>query len=458
MSASAKPAFEWAKPPESDSVADAVDAGRALRSRTSRKSQAAWRPGPDRPDPVAILQQSDVGRLENLLPIRYGRMLVSPFTFYRGAAAIMACDLAPLPVSGVRSPICGDAHLLNFGGFGTPENRFVFDVNDFDETTLGAWEWDVKRFVTSVIVAGRHLKLQQSESRAAALASIRVYREKLREYAAMRVLDVWYDRLDEARVVAILRSADERRQYQASIQKAKAETREHQFPKFARDAGGTAKIDDDVPLLYHPADTAAFLEIVRESFAAYREGLPRDLQALFDRFTLRDAAYKVVGVGSVGTRCLIALFTAAAGDPLVLQLKEARQSVFETYAGAPAFDYEGERVVTGQRALQAASDLFLGFARSSDGHDYYIRQLRDMKTSADVDDMTATDLREYAELCALALARAHAKASGAAAMIAGYLGRSPLSTKRSSSSPNRTRGKTNATTTRSSTRCGTAGS
>jgi uncharacterized protein (DUF2252 family) len=424
VTASARPSIDWVKPPASDSVADAVKAGRALRSRASRRGQATWRVGSERPDPVEILLQSDDGRLVDLLPIRYGRMLVSPFTFYRGAAAIMASDLASLPVSGIRTQICGDGHLLNFGGFGTPENRFVFDVNDFDETTLGAWEWDVKRLVTSVIIAGRHLKLQRSESRAAALQCIRTYREKIRGYATMRVLEVWYDRLDEARLNEIVSSADARRQYHASIRKAKAETRAHEFPSFTQETGGAVKIVDNPPLLYHPKDAAPFLEMVRATFTAYRETLSHDLQALYDRFTLRDAAYKVIGVGSVGTRCLIALFTAFDEDPLVLQMKEARASVFEIYAGAPPFEFEGQRVVTGQRALQAASDLFLGFARASDGRDYYIRQLRDMKTSADVDDMSAADLADYADFCGWGLARAHSKASGSAAMIAGYLGRS----------------------------------
>jgi uncharacterized protein (DUF2252 family) len=423
VTASAKPFIDWATP-KCDGVADAVAAGRALRSRASRRGQAAWRPGSDRPDPVAILQQSDEGRLVDLLPIRYRRMLVNPFTFYRGAAAIMASDLASLPVSGIRTQICGDGHLLNFGGFGTPENRFVFDVNDFDETTLGAWEWDVKRLVTSVIIAARHLKLAPSESRTAALQCIRAYRERVRGYAVMKVLEVWYDRLSEARLNEIVSSARTRRQYHASIRKAKAETRAHEFPSFVREISGAVKIVDNPPLLYHPKDAAPFFEMVRAAFTAYRETLSHDLGALFDRFTLRDAAYKVVGVGSVGTRCLIALFTAADDDPLVLQMKEARPSVFETYAGAPPFDCQGERVVTGQRALQAASDLFVGFAKASDGHDYYVRQLRDMKTSEDVDDMSAIDLADYADFCGWCLARAHSKASGSAAMIAGYLGRS----------------------------------
>jgi len=353
-------------------------------------------------------------------------MLQNPFTFYRGAAAIMACDLACCPVSGIRAQICGDCHLLNFGGFGTPENRFVFDVNDFDETTLGAWEWDIKRLVTSVIIAAQHLSFHQSDIRASALQCVRAYREQIRNYATMGVLDVWYARLDESKLAAIVCSARERRQYAAAIKKAKSDSRDHAFPRLAADVHGDVKIVDAPPLLYHPPNVKPFLEMVARTFAAYRETLPEDRKVLFDRFTLRDAAYKIVGVGSVGTRCLIAFFTDARDDSLLLQMKEARRSVFETYAGAPADQSHGERVVTGQRALQAASDLFLGFARADDGHDYYIRQSRDMKTSADVDHMSARALRDYAEFCGWALARAHAKASGCAAMVAGYIGRSSV--------------------------------
>ena len=336
----------------------------------------------------------------------------------------MASDLAPLNVSGIRTQICGDCHLLNFGGFGTAEGRFVFDVNDFDETTLGAWEWDLKRLATSIVIAGQHLHLQASDVRAATLRCARAYREWIREYAAMPVLDVWYARLDERRLAAIVRSAEERRQYAASIKKAKSQSRAHVYPRVASKCGADAKLVDEPPLLYHPPDTAPFLAMVRQTFDAYCETLPEDRRALFHRFHFLDAAYKVVGVGSVGTRCLIALFVAADDDALVLQMKEARASVFETYAGAPSYRSEGNRVVTGQRALQAASDLFLGFATADDGHDYYIRQLRDMKTSPDVDHMSSVALADYADFCGWALARAHSKASGCAGMISGYLGRS----------------------------------
>ncbi|HVN70200.1 MAG TPA: DUF2252 domain-containing protein [Candidatus Binatia bacterium] len=414
---------DWAKPP-GRSTEEAAKAGKALRSRLTRQDQGEWRPWPGRPDPVEVLQRSDAGRLADLLPIRYGRMIESPFTFYRGAAAIMASDLAAARVSGIRAQICGDAHLLNFGGFGTPESRFVFDVNDFDETTLGAWEWDVKRLVTSVVIAGRHLGLEPSDVRAATLECACGYRERIRAFATMPVLEVWYARLDEAKLAEIVGSAQERREYAASIKKAKSESRAHAFPRMAEDVGGDLRIVDDPPLLYHPKETAGFLGMVSTTFAAYRTTLHDDRKRLFDRFALQDAAYKVVGVGSVGTRCLVALFQAGENDAIVLQMKEARASVFQTYADAPEWKNEGDRVVTGQRALQSASDLFLGYGRANDGHDYYIRQLRDMKTSADIDDMSAQALQDYAQFCGWALARAHAKASGCAATIAGYLGRS----------------------------------
>jgi uncharacterized protein (DUF2252 family) len=416
-------AYAWAEPPRSDEVDAALEAGKKLRARTARHAQAGHEKRSSRRDPVEVLHQSDAGRVPDLLPIRYRRMLENPFTFYRGAAAIMASDLSTAQISGIRTQICGDCHLLNFGGFGTPENRFVFDVNDFDETTLGAWEWDVKRLVTSVIIAGQHLRLQPSEIRVAASRCLETYRTKIRSFATMPVLAVWYARLDEARLADLVSSAEERRQYAASIKKAKSESRAHAFPRVAENCGD-AKIVDEPPLLYHPKNAETFMGMVRSAFDAYRRTLSIERQALFDRFQFLDAAYKVVGVGSVGTRCLVALFAADEDDTLMLQMKEARPSVFETYAGAPSYASQGERVVTGQCALQAASDLFLGYATATDGHDYYVRQLRDMKTSADVDHMSAPALEDYADFCGWGLARAHSKASGRAAMIAGYLGRS----------------------------------
>lgn len=400
-----------------------VEAGRKLRSRVGRHQQSVWKPSTGR-DPLRILKENDEGRLRDLLPIRYGRMVHDPFAFYRGAAAIMASDLAPLPVSGIRTQLCGDCHLLNFGAFRTAEQRSLFDVNDFDETALGAWEWDAKRLATSVILAGTSLGLPKSKTRHATLASMRSYREHMHEYAKMPALELWYDRLDEKKVEAIL-DAGGKPARQNRSKKRSAETW-HTFPNFVSTANDTYEIADQRPLLFHPKNRHAFLEMISETFRRYRTTLSPDRKALFDRFTLRDVAYKVVGVGSVGTRCLVALFTASDGSPLVLQVKEARASVLETYAGAPPSKSPGARVVNGQRMIQAASDLFLGFTTDTDGHDYYVRHLHDVKTGFDVDRLDADGLRDYAKFCGWSLARAHAKAGGNAASIAGYLGRSSV--------------------------------
>ena len=413
----------WIEPPEGRELVDRLAAGKAARARAPRSAHAHWQPGPERSDPVDVLQEDDATRLPQLVPVRYARMVPSPFTFYRGAAAIMARDLATTPFSGIRTQICGDCHLLNFGAFGTPERNYVFDVNDFDETIWGPWEFDVKRLATSFVIAGRHLALRPGEIEAAALACLRSYRERTFEYASRHVLDVWYARLDEVALAQAVRSAQERRRLGDAPGKARAATSVHLFPRITDPEHGRRHIVDQPPQVFHPPDAEAFLEMVRATFARYRDSLPEALRALLDRFRLVDAAYKVVGVGSVGTRCMIGLFLADEDDPLILQVKEARRSVHEAFVGDCGFRDEGERVVVGQRLMQAASDVFLGWARDDEGHDYYFRQLRDLKTSANVDRMTAEDLRDYAIICGWALARAHAKAGGEAAMIAGYLGR-----------------------------------
>ncbi|MGA8575395.1 MAG: DUF2252 domain-containing protein [Candidatus Cybelea sp.] len=415
--------IEWIAPPKGGSVEQSVEAGRTLRTRIGRHQQATWKPRASR-DPLQILKESDAGRLPDVLPIRYGRMAHDPFAFYRGAAAIMASDLAALPVSGIRTQVCGDCHLLNFGAFRTAEQRCLFDVNDFDETALGAWEWDAKRLATSVILAGKSLGLAGSETRGAALEAIRSYREHMRKYATMPVLELWYDRLDESNVAAIIEAATGKRARDARSKKLQAVSSAHAYPSFVSSMRGAVKIVDQPPLLFHPPDVPAFLDMISATFALYRRTLSADRQALFARFTLQDAAYKVVGVGSVGTRCLVALFTANDGSALILQMKEARASVLETYAGAPGGRSPGARVVDGERILQAATDAFLGFTTDSDGRDYYVRQLHDVKAGFTVVHMNARELHDYAAFCGWALARAHAKAGGNAAMTAGYLGRS----------------------------------
>lgn len=350
-------------------------------------------------------------------------MAETPFTFYRGAASIMASDLQSTPNSGIPSPICGDAHLSNFGAYASPERRFVFDVNDFDESIQnGAWEWDVKRLATSVLVAGGSIHLRTRESADAVRACLKSYREHMQQYGTMRVLDIWYARIDERLLQAAVGEA-EAREWAAGELAEPSQSAEHLYPKLVADLDGKPRLVDKPPLVFHPADDPEFIPTIRSTFAHYRKLLSPERRMLFERFTFADAAYKVVGVGSIGTRCCVALFTASSSDPLFLQIKEARSSVYERYAKKSAFKDHGERVVAGQRLMQAATDLFIGWARGDDGRAYYVRQLRDMKTGADIVRMNAGELRRYAGLCGWALAHAHAKASGAAAKIAGYLGR-----------------------------------
>ncbi len=404
-----------------------LEAGRALRNRVSRKSHGGWKAARDRPDPISLLIDSDQGRIPALLPIRYGRMLESPFTFLRGAAAVMAGDLALTPKTGIRVQAGGDCHVMNFGAFATPERNLIFDLNDFDETLPAPWEWDLKRLAASVDVAGRSAGFGARDREAAVHRAARSYREHMARYAKMRVVEVWYERIDfEPLVNKILKGAQRR-----YTRKQIARAREEHFPLHITPvvAGRNRRttrieIEDNRPLIYHPAGAhrAAFADQVAHVIKRYRESLPAHLRVLLDRFEYCDMAIKVVGVGSVGTFCAVALFATADQEPLVLQLKEARASVLERYAGASRFPNHGERVVVGQRLLQAASDSFLGWTAGLDGdRHFYIRQLRDMKVSMVIDTMNAAELGYYAQACASALSRAHAR-SGDAALIAGYLG------------------------------------
>ncbi|MGO9056040.1 MAG: DUF2252 domain-containing protein, partial [Candidatus Binataceae bacterium] len=363
-------------------------------------------------------------------PIRHGRMLQSPFTFYRGTAALMAADLAHTPVSGLRVQACGDAHLLNFGAFATPERNVIFDINDLDETLPAPWEWDLKRLTTSVVVAGRHLGLRENDSVRAAGATVRAYREQMADYAFMKALEVWYDRIDlESMIERVSKetaSEEVRARAQERLEKARERSVvEHDFPKLVEHHGARPLIKDNPPLIFHPSKelTPGYRTGYREGIALYRESLPEHVRVLFDRFHFFDLAIKVVGVGSVGTQCLVGLFMAADDDPLFLQVKEARASVLEPYAGKSLHANHGQRVIAGQRLMQSASDIFLGWARGLNQRDYYVRQLRDMKISAIIEDWDDNMLREYSKMCGLALARAHAR-SGDAAMISGYMGSS----------------------------------
>ena len=399
-------------------------AGKALRDATPRAAHGGWKPPKDRRDPTELLLESNEGRISELIPIRFGRMAQSPFAFYRGAAALMAADLASTPTSGLSVQACGDAHLMNFGGFATPERNIFFDINDFDETLPAPWEWDIKRLAASIVIAARHLDFLDSDAAKAATESACSYRERMADYASMRALDVWYDRIDLGRVLKVLPSGAEVERLTQRVEQARRKSLpESLFPKLVENHGSAPRIKDVPPLIFHPTEEQA--PGVRTGYAealeGYRKSLPEHVRALFDRFQLFDLAIKVVGVGSVGTYCALGLFMAADDDPIFLQVKEARRSVLEPYAGKSLHGNHGERVVAGQRLMQAASDIFLGWTRGLAGRDYYFRQLRDAKISAIPEDWDVATLKEFGKLCAWALARAHAR-SGDPARIAGYMG------------------------------------
>ncbi len=404
--------------------------GKALRDKVPRQGHAGWKPAADRRDPIELLAESNVGRMTDLVPLRFGRMLASPFAFYRGSAAIMAADLAHTPASGIRVQACGDAHLMNFGGFATPERNIIFDINDLDETLPAPWEWDLKRLAASVVIAAQHLRLPESDAARVANDLVCEYRERMADYAAMRMLEVWYDRIDLQRYEDRRADPDVLKQVQRRIaERIEAEQRksvpDFLYPKLVCEAGERPRIKDDPPLIFHPTPEIApgVTTGYAETIAAYRKTLPEHVKALFDRYHFFDFAFKVVGVGSVGTTCGVCLFMAADDDPLFLQVKEARRSVLEPYAGKSLHANQGQRVVEGQRLMQAASDVFLGWTRNLKGRDFYFRQLRDMKLSAVIEDWDTGLLRQYGRMCAHALARAHAR-SGDAALIAGYMGSS----------------------------------
>jgi uncharacterized protein (DUF2252 family) len=406
-------------------TAEQHDAGRALRQATPRPRHAVYDPAPDRPDPVAVLEQQALTRVPELVPIRYGRMAPSPFTFLRGAAAIMAGDLAATPTSGIRVQSCGDCHLSNFGFFATPERTLVFDLNDFDETLPAPFEWDLKRLAASVVVAARSKGFRRKECRNAARACVGHYRTEIHRYAPMGHLDTWYARMDVAGVHEFVKlTSTGRRRLDKAIGKAQGRTSLQAFTKFAEKVNGTYRIKDDPPLIQH-VDLGDLEVIVESALAQMTDSMSLSRHVLLERYRFADVALKVVGVGSVGTRAYMVLLTGKDdSDPLFLQFKQAEASVLEPYAGASEFVNHGQRVVSGQHLIQAASDVFLGWITSSldDTVHYYFRQLRDMKGGIDVEPLPAKRYVAYVQACGAALARAHAR-SGEAATIAGYLGR-----------------------------------
>lgn len=423
----AKPTVpELERPVHSVPADDLVAAGKRLRDTVPRASQGEWKRPKDRRDPLEILQASDEGRQVDLLPIRYGRMLQSPFTFYRGAAAVMAADLAATPSTGVHVQACGDCHLLNFGGFATPERSINFDINDFDETLPAPWEWDLKRLVASFVLAARSNGLSEAAGRDAAGAVARSYRERLRDVAEMSPLEAWYTKIGPEELYGLTDDPQFRKRVQRRVEAAQEErASDIDFPKLAEMVGGQIQIKDQPPLIFHPEFSRAegFMEAVDKAFANYRDTLSDDRKALLDRYRLVDVAMKVVGIGSVGRYCSIGLLMSSSNQPLFLQFKEAVPSVLEPYAGKSAYGHAGQRVVQGQRLMQSSSDIFLGWATGLRGNDLYVRQLRDAKIKPLVETFDRKMLVLFGKACGWALARAHGRASHPW-LIAGYLGRS----------------------------------
>ena len=398
--------------------------GTALRKKCPRSAQAEWKPRSKSQDIVKLLEESDVDRIPGLIAVKYQRMGVSPFTFFRGAAIIQARDLANCPASGITVQACGDCHLANFGGFASPERVLVFDINDFDETFPGAWEWDIKRLGASLVLAGRDRSFSKTLANQAVRAAAASYREQMSEFAEMKVLDTWY-----ARVTIDDLKKHFRKDPDMSARLSKKQTQalsrnsEAVVPKLTTVVDGRRQIQDNPPVLYHFQEYAQNFQKGHAKFLDdYKNSLQIDRQRLFDRYRFQDSAIKVVGVGSVGTRCYLGLFLADEDDPLFLQVKEARRSVLEPPRGKSRYAHQGFRVAEGIRIMQGATDIFLGWART-ENHHYYLRQFRDMKVSAEVETFRPSTLVGYATMCGWALARAHAKA-GDAAMIAGYLGSS----------------------------------
>jgi uncharacterized protein (DUF2252 family) len=419
----------------SDSRGDRRAKGKAAREKVPRSRNGEWEAGPGRADPVDILEAQAGDRDRSLVPIRYGRMLESPFAFYRGAAAVMAADLAKTPVSGITAQLCGDAHLSNFGGFASPDRTMVFDCNDFDETLPGPWEWDVKRLGASLSIALRSIGASSKERKTAVRRMARVYRQSVRDFAEMTNLDVWYARLDQAQVWERWGDrASPKRRARAEKRMAKARSKDHTraLERLTTRVSGQLRIASAPPLIspieewVPDGEMAATEERMAAILRAYRRTLPGSARALLDGYRYVHMARKAVGVGSVGTRALIVLMVGAdERDPLFLQVKEAQASVLEAHLRKSRFRAHGQRVVEGQWLMQAASDVLLGWlsAEGVDGvkRDFYVRQLWDWKISAEVDAMTPGDLGIYGEVCAWTLARAHAR-SGDRIALASYLG------------------------------------
>ena len=422
---------------KASTIAEREARGRAAREHSKRSSHRAV--GELERDPVALLRQSSEGRVENLVPLRYGRMAASPFTFFRGTAILQAHDLSKIHSTGLTMPICGDGHLMNFGGFATPERQLVFDLNDFDEVSIGPFEWDLKRLTASLVVAARHMRLSRGTAESLVMTAVGEYRDRMAQYAQCGALELWYDRITFDRMAETALTPERRRTVRRGMEKAANRTHENLLEKMAVHDGDHWTIRDAPPALFHvlgantlftPEETEAFQggnwrKMLERMWGEYLKTMSHDRRELIDHFTVQDMVFKVVGVGSVGTRCMAILLVDHMNKPLFLQIKEARPSVIaQVYQSkSAAIKHEGERVVQGQRMLQAASDIFLGWATGPLGRQFYFRQLRDMKLSANIELFDNDLLDGYARLCGWIMARAHAKASGQAIEVSAYIGR-----------------------------------
>lgn len=402
--------------------------GKSMREKTSRKSHKKWKAPVGRIDAVQMVQASETGRMQELLPLRHGRMVASPFTFYRASALTMAADLATTPTSGIRVQCCGDAHLHNFGGFATPERRVILSINDLDETLPGPWEWDLKRLTSSFVIACRDNGLGDSFARDAAILCARSYRERMLEFSKMSVMDLWYFALDAEMLIGTLKDTQMRQRVIKRIgdEKKRSES-ENIFPKLAETKGNNPVIKDQLPAIFHYEGypPGKIIDNVKSTFLLYRDSLSPAYQLLLDRFQVKDVAIKVVGIGSVGTSCWVMLLMDGNGDPFFLQIKEARHSVLESYAGKSVFHNQGQRIVNGHRIMQPYSDIFLGWVRGPEGREFFVRQLRDMKIGFRAETFGKTEMEVVADWCGWALALSHAR-SGDSAMLSGYLGKSDV--------------------------------
>lgn len=395
-------------------------AGRAVRQRVSRSAHEEVLLARGR-DPIGVIAAQNRERIPYLVPLRNERMSRSPFAFFRGTAAIMAADLAETPVTGRHVQACGDCHLANFGLFATPERNVIFDLNDFDETLPAPWEWDVKRLATSTVLAALEAGGMPRDARRIALHTVRAYREHMRVLSEASPLQIWFTRVDANVFLSVL---DAEQAVKIERKQREAATRgEHIPPAYVTSASGKLRFVEEPPILHHLAHNDPFRNRAREALRKYSNSLRDDIRVLFERYHLRDAALRVVGIGSVGTHCAIALFQAGPDDALILQIKEANESVLEPYAGKSVYDNHGRRVVNGQRLMQAASDLFLGWLRLEGGQQYFVRRYRDRKANANLERLGLRELDQYAALCGTTLALAHAR-SGDPSFIAGYLGSS----------------------------------